>query len=113
MILNPMLLRNRGFVWIKTVTICPTHSNLHSMTHTFPIAMGLKKSSHEAVEKKCAEEIASLSQQSTTNEMYSKRDNCMVIVFVEILDSLMDYRRASLRRHAHRCSPSFASLPAF
>jgi hypothetical protein len=32
------------------------------MPHTLPIAMGLKKASHEAVEKKFAEEIAPLSQ---------------------------------------------------
>jgi hypothetical protein len=71
-------------------TICPPHSNLHSMTHILPIAVGLKKASHEAVEKKFAEEIASLSQQTSTNEIYSKRDKRMVIVFVAILASLMD-----------------------
>jgi hypothetical protein len=52
--------------------------------------MGLEKASHEAVEKKLAEEKASLSQKSATNEMYSKRDKRMVIVFVAILDILMD-----------------------
>jgi hypothetical protein len=82
--------KNRGSIWIKTVTICPPYSNLHIMTHIFSIAMGLKKASHEDVEKKFAEEVASLSQQSSTNDMYSKRDKRMVIVFVEILASLMD-----------------------
>jgi hypothetical protein len=83
--------KNRGSMWINTVTICPPHSNLHSMTCILPLAMGLKKASYEAAEKKFAEEIASLSQQSATDEMYSKRHKRMVIVFVAILvASLMD-----------------------
>jgi hypothetical protein len=52
--------KNRGSMWIKTVTPCPLPVNLHSMSHTFPIAMGLKSASHEAVEKKFAEELYKL-----------------------------------------------------
>ena len=52
---------NRGSCWIKTVMIVPPPSKLHSLTHTYPIALGHDGDSHEEVELKFAKELLSFS----------------------------------------------------
>jgi hypothetical protein len=80
----------RGSMWVKTITIFSPPSDPYSMSHTFPITMGLKSASHEAVEKKFTEELLPLSQQSPSNTMYLHRSECMVVISVAISAILMD-----------------------
>ena len=50
-----------ALAWVKTIMICPPHGNSHALTHMYPIAIGEKGDSHEAVERHFAEELLSLS----------------------------------------------------
>jgi len=52
---------NQGSAWLKTVTICPPHGQIHSLTHMYPIAIGLKGDNHDCIEKKFTEELLLLS----------------------------------------------------
>jgi hypothetical protein len=48
---------NRGSCLIKRVMISPTHSAMHKLMHTYPIAIGPESESHDYVEEKCMEEL--------------------------------------------------------
>ena len=80
---------NRGSAWIKTVTISPPPGKIHALTHTYPIAIGLKGDSHEEVERRFATELSALSTGSN-NVFYlgSRRQN--VNVHLELFVSLQD-----------------------
>jgi hypothetical protein len=82
--------KNKGSMWIKTITICPPKADLHTMSRTFPLAIVLKKHHHEAAERKFDVELASLAKESDANYMYSKKWTKRVAVYVAMLASLMD-----------------------
>lgn len=52
----------RGSCSIKTITIAPHPSQVHWLTHTYPIAIGLDGDSHTEVEEKFAAELNDLEQ---------------------------------------------------
>jgi len=79
---------NRGSAWIKTITISPPHTSLHSLTHTYPIAIGRKGSSHEAIEQRLAEELLDLSLGG--NQFYHGGLKKNVKVHLELFVSLQD-----------------------
>jgi hypothetical protein len=80
---------NRGSCWIKTVTISPPSSNIHSSLYTYPIAVGLDKQSHESVEKKFAEELLSF-QTGDAMDFYHGGIQKNVRLHLELFASLQD-----------------------
>jgi hypothetical protein len=58
---------NRGSCWMKTVTISPPSSKIHSGLYTYPIRLGLDKQSHESLENKFAEELLSFQNGDSIN----------------------------------------------
>ncbi|MFO0446392.1 MAG: hypothetical protein ACK51L_01875 [bacterium] len=80
---------NRGSCWIKTVTISPPSSKIHSGLYTYPIALGLDKQSHESVEKKFAEELL-LFKNGNAMDFYRGGILKNVRVHLELLASLQD-----------------------
>ena len=80
---------NRGSCWIKTVTISPPPHQLHSLSHTYPIALGLDGDSHEEVEEKFASELLSFGR-GESMEFYHGALQCNVPVHLELFVSLQD-----------------------
>jgi hypothetical protein len=80
---------NRGSCWLKSVTISPPPSKIHSLSHTYPIALGLEDQSHGKVEEMFAEELKMFREgQSVTFYHGGKRHN--VIMYLELFASLQD-----------------------
>ena len=80
---------NRGSVWVKTVTISPMPGNIHSLSNTYPIAIGKGEVSHEEVERRFAEELSKL--RSGGDRVFyhgGLREN--VLVHLDLFVSLMD-----------------------
>jgi hypothetical protein len=61
---------NRGSVWIKTVTINPPHGSIHSLSYTYPIAVGKKGVSHDIIESAFAKELAMLRSPSLSDSFF-------------------------------------------
>jgi len=80
---------NRGSVWLKTVTISPPHDKLHSMTNTYPIAVGPHNVDHEEVEKLFAEELKQFRSGKDVLFYHGKLKK-NVKVYLELLCSLQD-----------------------
>ena len=80
---------NRGSCWIKTVTISPPPSKIHSLTHTYPIALGQESDSHEEVEQKFAEELTSFGR-GDAMDFYHGSLKRNVRVHLELFVSLQD-----------------------
>lgn len=80
---------NRGSCWIKSVTIAPPPEKIHSLTHTYPIALGQDGDSHEEVEDRFAKELLSFSSGECMTFYHGglKRD---VNVYLELFVSLQD-----------------------
>ena len=53
--------KNRNSTWVKTVTICPPKSHTTSPLYTYPIALGRKGQSHDAVNNYFNSELKRLS----------------------------------------------------
>jgi hypothetical protein len=80
---------NRGLCWLKSVTISPPPSQIHSLTHTYPIALGLEDHSHRKVEEMFAEELKMFRKgENVTFYHGGKKRN--VIVYLELFASLQD-----------------------
>lgn len=81
---------NRQSCWIKTVTIlsCNTFDTVDKRSSTFPIAVGKKGHSHEAVELAFANELDRL--RSGKCCFYYKSSSCIVPVYLELMVSLQD-----------------------
>ena len=77
---------NRFSVWLKTITIAPPHGIKHLRhLYTYPVAIGLKNTSHEEVEKAFATDLELLSKGTKVSQFYcAKNQNC-VNVHAEIL----------------------------
>jgi hypothetical protein len=80
---------NRGSCWIKSVTISPTHSAMHKLTHTYPIAIGPESENHACIEEKFMEELE-MFKHGTNVSFYHGRLQRNVIVYLELLVSLQD-----------------------
>jgi hypothetical protein len=80
---------NRGSCWIKSVTISPTHSAMHKLTHTYPIAIGPESENHACVEEKFMEELEMFKNGKNVS-FYHGRLQRNVIVYLELLVSLQD-----------------------
>ena len=46
-----MLRKNKNSVWLKLVTICPPHDQATSTKFTYAVAIGLKGSEHDEINK--------------------------------------------------------------
>jgi hypothetical protein len=57
---NDSIKSNCGSLWFKSVTICPTQEMFHSMSHTYPLAIGNKKADHEQVGKLLKDDLLML-----------------------------------------------------
>ena len=80
---------NRSSAWLKTITISPPYGNIHSLSHTYPVSLGKKSSSHEAVQHMFAKEMRDLSS-GVNNWFYSKLVKANIQVHVEMFVSLQD-----------------------
>ncbi|MFY7881041.1 MAG: hypothetical protein ACOVR6_01995 [Fimbriimonas sp.] len=80
---------NRGSCWIKTVTIAPPPSQVHRLTHTYPIAIGLDGESHEEVEEKFAAELREFRNGSNVT-FYHGGTRKNITVYLELFASLQD-----------------------
>ena len=80
---------NRGSCWIKSVTISPPPSQLHALTHTYPIAIGLESDSHEAVEQLFASELMEFRSGANVT-FYHAGQRCNATVHLELFASLQD-----------------------
>jgi len=80
---------NRGSTWVKTITIAPPPNKIHSLTYTYPIAVGRKSASHEVIEKKFADEMTEL-RSGKNNMFYSKVAGTQIPVFIDLFASLQD-----------------------
>lgn len=87
---------NRGSCWIKSVTISPSRTAMHKLSHTYPIAIARENASHECVEKLFAEELQNFKRGENITFYHGalKRN---VTVYLELLVSLQDQpeRRSS------------------
>ncbi len=72
---NNSIKANRDGVWIKTLTVCPPRYSTHRLSHTYPLAVGPKKASHESIE--IALKIDML-EMAAGKIMYCKRRNKMI-----------------------------------
>jgi hypothetical protein len=80
---------NRGSCWIKTVTIAPPPSQLHHLTYTYPIALGVNGVKHEEVEAMFAAELEEF--RSGVNVIFfHKGIGTNVKVYLELFASLQD-----------------------
>jgi len=80
---------NRNSIWCKTLTISPTANNLHSMEHTYPIAIGLESDNHEEVEQRFAADLKELGCGKGVT-MYHGGIRKMVNIHFELFCTLQD-----------------------
>ena len=86
---NNSIKNNRGSLWFKSVTISPTRDMIHSMSHTYPLALGHKNADHEHVGRLLREDLLSLGAREGV-PMYSKRHGGIVLVRARLLACLQD-----------------------
>ena len=80
---------NRGSLWFKSLTISPTKIMVHSMSHTYPLALGRKDADHEHVGRLLAVDLRSLASDAGV-PMYSVRHGGIVLVRAKMYACLMD-----------------------
>ena len=80
---------NRVSCWIKTMMMLPPPNQLHSLTHTYPIALGHDWGSHEEIEEKFAAEWLSFGHGELINFYHGALQHD-VRVQLELLVSLQD-----------------------
>jgi hypothetical protein len=86
---NSSIKSNRGSFWFKSLTISPTKTMIHSMSHTYPLAMGHKNANHDLVGQCLIDDLATLGSDQGV-PMYSKRHGGMVLVRARLFACLMD-----------------------
>ena len=87
---NSSIKSNRQSVWMKSLTVSPIMTNMHSMCTTFPVAFGLKDKDHSVVEEKMLNELEEMRSPNVENLFYCKIRDRMVRVHFEIIISLQD-----------------------
>ena len=80
---------NRASVWMKTISIGWPSNAKHKYRYSYPIAVGRKSDSHEAVEEQFRKDLLGLKARNAPL-FYHKLANGMVKVHVEILAALQD-----------------------
>jgi hypothetical protein len=80
---------NRQSCWIKTVTISAPANRLHSLSHTYPIAIGYDGHSHEQVEERFASELMGFRNGKSVS-FYHGGVKKNVLVYLELFVSLQD-----------------------
>jgi hypothetical protein len=80
---------HRGSLWFKSVTVSPTKIMAHSMSHTYPLALGRKEADHEHVGRLLAVDLRRLGSDAGV-PMYSVRHGGIVLVRAKIYACLMD-----------------------
>ena len=79
--------KNKGSLWIKTVTALGPPNMLEQEENTYPIALGPKKVSHEVVEKIFAEDMEIPSKE---NAYYSRIFGKEINVMSKVIATLQD-----------------------
>ena len=87
---NSSIKSNRQSCWMMTITISPPEGMQHSLSYTYPIAIGKKDANHECIEKQFALELQSLRVNSPNNSFYSKRHGGNVNVYADLFVALQD-----------------------
>jgi len=87
---NSSIKSNRQSCWLMSVTISPPEGMQHSLSYTYPIAIGKKEANHECIEKQFALELQSLRVNSPKNSFYSKRHGGNVNVYADLFVALQD-----------------------
>jgi hypothetical protein len=80
---------HRGSLWFKSVTVSPTKKMAHSMSHTYPLALGRKDADHEPVGRLLAIDLRTLATDAGV-PMYSRRHGGIVLVRAKVYACLMD-----------------------
>jgi hypothetical protein len=86
---NSSIKNNRGSLWFKSVTISPTREMIHSMSHTYPLAMGHKSADHEHVGRMLKDDLLFLGRDEGV-PMYSQRHGGIVLVRARLFACLQD-----------------------
>jgi hypothetical protein len=96
---NNSIKSNRGSLWFKSVTICPTREMFHSsMSHTYPLAIGDKKANHEQMGKLLKDDL--LMPGSTNGvPMCSRRHSGIVMVRARLHACLQDQPERRGKNH--------------
>lgn len=92
---------NRGSVWIKTITFhIPGRSHV-PITSVYPIAVGPKGLSHDAIETVLYQDIQSLAVRGNSGgiKVYDGYNNCLRMVSAELISVMQDQPE---RRRANR-----------
>lgn len=76
----------RGSCWMKTVTISPPPMQLHSISHTYPRAIGRDGDYHELVEAKFAAELQAF-KSGCNLKFYHGGEKTAVLVYLELICS--------------------------
>ncbi len=80
---------HRGSLWFKSVTVSPTKTMSHSMSHTCPLALGRKDADHEHVGRLLAVDLRTLASDAGV-PVHSRRHGGIVLVRAKICACLMD-----------------------
>ena len=88
--------KNRGSIWVFTITIIPHYENGGKLRYTYPISISNKAPNHDPVESLFFSELKELSS-GKNNRFYSMNSQSYVRVHAEIFVNLMDQpeRRSS------------------
>jgi hypothetical protein len=86
---NSSIKSNRGSFWFKSVTISPTKRMIHSMSHTYPLAMGHKNANHDLVGQWLKDDLLILGSDQGV-PMYSQSHGGIVLVRARLFACLMD-----------------------
>ncbi len=86
---NSSIKNNRGSMWFKSCTVSPTRDMIHSLSHTYPLAMGHKNADHEHVGRLLKEDLVRLGAKEGI-PMYSKKHGGIVLVRARLFACLQD-----------------------
>ena len=86
---NNSIKSNRGSLWFKSLTVGPTREMIHSMSHTYPLAMGHKNANHEHVGICLKDDLLMLGAEGGV-PMYSKKHGGIVLVRARLFACLQD-----------------------
>lgn len=86
---NSQSMAGRAQVWVKTMTIATTSDNSNLVENTYPVAIGLKGTSHDEVEAKHTVELRKL-QSPSLPPFYCGETNAMVNCHFEVMVNLGD-----------------------
>lgn len=86
---NHSITGNRGFAWLKTITVSLTPHSRHKLLHTYPLTIGSKTASHDSAEMIVADGLLSMSAPAGV-VMYPKHHCGLVRVRSKLFGSLQE-----------------------